>query len=118
MLDSGANIVAIYLENVIQKLPTHTFLRASTATGALMESTAKEMLAFKHRLNNAPQQCFQGHVLPSLAMHTIVGMGVLCGHGYMVVLTASKAYILHNNKLLLTGAIKKGTIVMFEPVGL
>ena len=53
---------------------------------------------------------FQGHVLPSLARHPIVGLGVLCDHGCVLVLTGSKAYVLHKNKFLLTGARKKGQI--------
>ena len=57
----------------------------------------------------------QGHVLPSLARHTIVGLGVLCDHGCVVVLTASKAYVLHKNKLLLTGARKKGQLWYLDP---
>ena len=59
----------------------------------------------------------QGHVLPSLARHTIVGLGVLCDHGCVVVLTASKAYVLHNNKLLLTGASRKGPLWYLDPRG-
>ena len=59
---------------------------------------------------------FQGHVLPSLARHTIVGLGVLCDHVCMVVLTGSKAYLLHKNKLLLTGARKKGQLWYLNPM--
>ena len=59
---------------------------------------------------------FQGHVLPSLARHTIVGLGVLCDHGCVVVLTGSKAYVLHKNKLLLTGARKKGQLWYLNPM--
>ena len=106
MLYSGANIIAIHPEDSMTMIPTHTPLQASTATGALMESTAEARLTFQHKLKNVPQQIFQGHVLPSLAIHTIVGLGVLCDHGCVVVLTGSKAYVLYKNKLLLTGARK------------
>ena len=51
---------------------------------------------------------FQGHVLPSLARNTIVGLGVLCDHGYVVVLTGSKAYVLHKNKLLYLNPMDSG----------
>ena len=59
---------------------------------------------------------FQGNVLPPLARHTIVGLGVLCNHGCVVVLTGSKAYVLHKNKLLLTGARKKGKLWYLNPM--
>ena len=116
MLDSGANIIAVHPEDAMERLPTHTPLQASTATGALMESTAEARLTFKHNLDNVPQQMFQGHVLPSLARHTIVGLGVLCDHGCVVILTATKAYIILNNKLLLIGARKKGQLWYLNPL--
>ena len=59
-----------------------------------------------------------GYVLLSLAKHTIVGPGVLCDHGCVVVLTGSKAYVLHKNKLLLTGARKKGQLWYLNPMDL
>ena len=59
---------------------------------------------------------FQGRVLPSLAKHTIVGLGVLCDHGCVVVLTGSKAYVLHKNKILLTGARKKCQLWYLNPM--
>ena len=102
MLDSGANIIAIHPEDSMTMMPTHTPLQESTAIGAIMESTAEARLTFQHKLKNFPQQMFQGHVPPYLARHTIVGLGVLCNHGCVVVLTGSKAYVLHKNKLLLT----------------
>ena len=76
MLDSGANIISIHPEDSMKMMPTHTPLQASTATGALMESTAEARLTFQHNLKNVPQKMFQGHVLLSLARHTIVGLGV------------------------------------------
>ena len=91
MLDSGANIIAIHLEDAMNMMPTHTPLQASTATGALTESTAEARLTFQHKLKNFLQQMFQGHFLPYLARHTIVGLGVLCDHICVVVLTVSKA---------------------------
>ena len=108
MLDSGDNIIAIHPEDSITMMPIHTPLQTSTAKGAIMESTAEARLTFHHKLKNVPQQMFLGHVLPSLARHTIVGQGVLCDHRCVVVLTGSKAYVLQKNKLLLTGAIKRG----------
>ena len=110
MLDSRANIIAIHPEDSMTMMPTHTTLQESTATGSIMESTAESRLALHHKLKNVPQEMFQGHVLPSLARHTIVGLGVLCDHGCVVVLTGSKAYVLHKSKLLLTGARKKGQL--------
>ena len=68
-------------------IPTHTPLQASTATGDTMDSTVEARINFRHKLKNVPQEIFQGHVLPSLARHTIVGLGVLCDHGCVVVLT-------------------------------
>ena len=81
-----------------------------------MESTAEARLTFQHKLKNVPQQMFKGKFLPSLARHTIVGLGILCDHGCVVVLTGSKAYVLHKNKLLLTGAIKKGQLWYLNPM--
>ena len=107
MLDSGANIIAIHPDDSMTMMSTHTPLQVSTETGAIMESIAEARLTFQHKLKNVPQQMFQGHVLPSLSIHTIVGLGVLCNHGCVVVLTGSKAYVLHKNKLLLTEARKK-----------
>ena len=75
MMDSGANIIAIHPEDSMTMMPTHTPLQASMATGAIMESTTEARLTFQHKLNNVPQTMFQGHVLPSLAIHTIVGLG-------------------------------------------
>ena len=59
---------------------------------------------------------FQGHVLPSLTRHTIMGLGVLCNHGCVVVITGSKEYVLHKNKLLFTGARKKGQLWYLNPM--
>ena len=97
-------------------MPTHKPLQASTETGAIMESTAEARLNFRHKLKNVPQEMFQGHVLPSLSRHRIVGLGVLCDHGCVVVLTVSKAYVLHKNKLLLTGARKNGQLWYLNPM--
>ena len=110
MLDSGANIIAIHEEDSMTMMPTLTHLQSSTATGALMESIAEARLTLQHKLKNVPQQMFQGHVLPYLARHTIVGLGVLCDHGYVVVLTGSNIYVLHQNNLLLTVERKKGQL--------
>ena len=107
MLDLGANIIALHPYDEMEELPTHTPLQASIAAGAIMESTAEARLTFKQNMKNVPQEMLQGHVLPSLARHTIVGLGVLCDHGCVAVLTASKTFVLHNNKLLLTGARKQ-----------
>ena len=115
MLDSGANIIAIHPDEEMEELPHHTPLQASTALGATMEGTAEARLKFKHNMKYVPQEMLQGHVLPSLARHTIVGLGVLCDHGCVVVHTASKAYVLHNNKLILTGARKKGQLWNLDP---
>ena len=60
MLESGANIIAVHLKDAMERLLTHTPLHASTATGALMESTAEARLTFKHNLDNIPQKMFQG----------------------------------------------------------
>ena len=59
---------------------------------------------------------FQGPVIKSLTQNTIVGLGVLCSHGCVVALTGSKAYVLHKNKLLLTGARKKGQLWYLNPM--
>ena len=116
ILDSGANIIAIHPEDSMKITPTHKPLQASTETGAIMESTAETRLTFWHKFKNFPQEIFQGHVLPSLARHTIVGLGFLCNHGCVVVLTGSKAYVLHKNKLLLTGERKKGQLWYLKPM--
>ena len=80
-----------------------------------MESTSEARLNFNHDLRNVPKDTFEGHVLLTLAKHTIVGMGVLCDHGCVVVLTAEKAYVIHNNKLLLSGTRKKGHLWYLNP---
>ena len=116
MLDSGANIIAIHPEDSMTMMPTHTPLQASMATGAIMESIAEARLTFQQKLKNVPQQMFQGHIIPFLARHTIVGLGVLCDHWCVVVITGSKAYVLHKNKLLLTGARKKGQLWHLNPM--
>ena len=116
MLDSGANIIAIHPEDSMKMMPTYTPLQASTATGVIMESTAESRLTFRHKLKNVPQEMFQGNVLPSLARHTIVGLGVLCDHGCVVVLTGSNSYVLHKNRLLLAGARKKGQLWYLNPM--
>ena len=116
MLDSRANIISIHPEDSMTMTPTHTPLQASTATGAIMESTVEARLTFRHKLNNFPQEMFQGHVLLYLARPTLVGLGVLCDHRCVVVLTGSKAYVLHKNKHLLTGAIKKGQLWYLNPM--
>ena len=99
LLDSGCNIIAVHPEDSHTILPTHRPLKASTASGAIMESTDEARLEFNHDLRNEPKGMFDGHVLPTLTKHTIVGLGVLCDHGCVVVLTAGKAYVIHNNKL-------------------
>ena len=104
---SGWIAIMLAPEYSMTMMSTHTPLQASTATGAIMESPVEARLNFRHKLKNVPQEMFQGHVLPSLARHTIVGLGVLCDHGCVVALTGSKAYVLHKNKLLLTGARKR-----------
>ena len=115
MLDAGATIIAIQPDDNMEKLANHTPLQASTVSGAIVESTSEARLKFSHNMTHVPQEMLQGHVLPSLARHTIVGLGVLCDHGCVVVLTAGKAYVLHNNKLLLTGARKKGYLWYLDP---
>ena len=101
MLDSGCNIIAIHSKDSQTTLLMHKPLKASTASGAIMESTSEARLNFNHDLRNLPKEMFEGHVLPTFSKHTIVGLGVLCDHGCVVVLTAEKAYIMHNKKLLL-----------------
>ena len=73
-----------------------------------MESTAEARLTFQHKVKNVPQQMFQGHFLPSLARHTIVGLGVLCDHGCVVVLTGSKAYNYTKTRCYLQEQEKRG----------
>ena len=58
---------------------------------------------------------FEGHVLPTLAKHTIVGLGVLCDHRCVVVLTAGKAYVMHENRLILSGTRKPGHLWFLNP---
>ena len=58
---------------------------------------------------------FVGHVLPTLAKHTIVGLGVLFDHGCVVLSTAEKAYVMHNNKLLLSVTRKKCHLWYLNP---
>ena len=88
MLDSGCNIIAIHPKDLQTTLPTHKLLKASTESGAIMESTSEARLNFNHDLRNVPKDVFEGHFLPTLAKHTIVGLGVLCDHGCVVVLNA------------------------------
>ena len=109
MLDSRCNIIAIHPKYSQTTLPTHKPLKSSTASGVIMESTSEARLNFNHDLINVPKDMFEGHVLPKLAKHTIVGLGFLCDHEYMVVLTAEKSYVMHNNKLLLSVQGKKVT---------
>ena len=116
MLDSGANVIAIHPKDSMTMMPTHTPLQASTATGVIMESTEEARITFRHKLKTFPQEIFQGHVLPSLARHTIVGPEVFCYHRCVVVITGSKAYVLHKNKILLKGAIKKGQLWYLNPM--
>ena len=80
-----------------------------------MESTSEARLNFNHDLVNVPKDMFEGHFLPTLAKHTIVGLGVLCDHGCVVVLTAEKAYVMYTNKLLLSGTRKKGHLWYLNP---
>ena len=87
MLDSGCNIVVVHPEDAHTTLPTHRPLKESTALGAIMESTDEARLEFNHDLRNIPEGMFEGHVLPTLAKYIIVGLGVLCDHGCVVVLT-------------------------------
>ena len=81
MLDSGCNIIAIHPKDLHTILPTHKPLKASTASSAIMENTSEARLNFNHDLRNVPKYMFEGHVQPTLAKHTIVGLGVLCDHG-------------------------------------
>ena len=55
MMDSGANMIAIHPEDSMKTVPTHIPLQASTAIGAIMESTAEARLSFWHKLKNFPQ---------------------------------------------------------------
>ena len=77
ILDSGCNIIAIHPKDLQTKIPTHKPLKASNASVAIMESTPEARLNFKHDLRNVPKDMFEGHVLPTLAKHKIVGLGVL-----------------------------------------
>ena len=90
MLDSGCNIIAIHPKDSKTTLPTHKPLKASIASGAIMESTSDARLSFNHDLRNVPKDMFEGQVLPTLTKHTIVGLRVICDHGCVVVLTAEK----------------------------
>ena len=115
MLDSGCNIIAIHPEDVYTTLPGHRPLKASTANNGIMESTEEGRLDFNHELSNIPERMLEGHVLPTLAKHTIVGLGVLCDHGCVVVLTREKAYIMHENRLILSGSRKPGHLWFLNP---
>ena len=86
-----------------------------TASGAIIESTSEARLNFNHDLRNVPKDMFEGRVLPILAKNKIVGLVVLCDHGCVVVLTAEKAYVIYNNKLLLSGTRKKGHLWYLNP---
>ena len=109
MLESGCNIIAIHPKYLQTTLPTHRPLIALTASGAIIESTSEARLNFNHDLRNVPKDMFGGHVLPTLSKQTIVGLGVLCYHGCVLVLTSEKAYVMYNNKLLLSGTRKTVT---------
>ena len=87
MIDSGCNITAIHPKDFQTTLPTLKPLKVSTASGAIMESTLEAILNFNHDIRNVPKERFEGHVLPTLSKHTIVGLRVLCDHGCVVVLT-------------------------------
>ena len=80
-----------------------------------MESIDKARLDFKDDLGNMPKGMFDGHVLPTLVKHTLVGLGVLCDHGCVVGLTAGKAYVMLNNKLLLSRTRKPGHLLFLNP---
>ena len=80
-----------------------------------MESTEEGRLDFNHELSKIPEGMLEGHVLPTLAKHTIVGLGVLCDHGCVVVLTREKAYIMHENRLILSGSRKPGHLWFLNP---
>ena len=108
-------MMAIHPDDAYTTLPNHRPLKASTASGAIMESTNKARLDFNHDLRNMPDGMFEGHVLPTLAKHTIVGLGVLCDHGCVVVLTAGKAYVMHQNRLILSGSRKPGHLWFLNP---
>ena len=54
MLDSGANIIAIYPDYSMTIMPTHKPLQALTATGAIMEITAEARLTFRHKFKIFP----------------------------------------------------------------
>ena len=88
ILNSGCNIIAIHPKYSHTTLPTHRPLKASTASGAIMESTSEARLNFNHDLRNVLEGMFEGYVLPTLAKHTIVRLGVPCDYGCVVVLTA------------------------------
>ena len=115
MLDYGCNIIEIHPKDSQTTLPNHNPLKASTASVAIMESTSEARLNFNHDIRNVPKDMFEGHVLPTLDKHTIVGLGVLCDHGCVVVLTVEKSYVMHNNKLLLSGTRKKGHLWYINP---
>ena len=66
--------MAIKPKDLQKTLPTHKPLKASTAYGAIMESTSEARLNFNHDLRNVPKDMFEGHVLPALAKHTIVAL--------------------------------------------
>ena len=115
MLDSGCNIIAIHPKDLQTTLPTHKPPKASTASGVIMESTLEARLNFNHDLINVPKDMFEGYVLPTLAKHTTVGLGVLFDHGCIVVLTEENEYVMHNNKLLFSGTRKKGHLWYLNP---
>ena len=74
MLDSGCNIIAIHPKDLQTTLPTHKPLKAPTASGAIMGSTSEAGPKFNNDLRNVPKDMFEGHVLPTLAKHTILGL--------------------------------------------
>ena len=62
---------------------------------------------------------FQGNVLPSLAIHTIVGLGVLCDHGRMRGGTNRQKGVCTTQKQAVTYmSKKKGATMLFKPNGL
>ena len=117
MLDSGANILEIHPEDSMEIIPTHKPLQASTATGAIMESTAEARLTLRQveecTTRNVPRT---RSLVPSKTHHSGPGSFMrsrMCGGTNRL-----KGLCITQKQAFINRSEKKGTNMVSKPDGL
>ena len=99
VLDTGATNHFIHPHHAINPAPTHHPIAVQLPDGSSIQTADAAELP----ITKLPQPSRIGHVLPSLASHSLVSIGRLCDHGFTATFTRDFADIIDNGRTVLRG---------------